>query len=226
MEVIKNPFRISFKILNFFGFFLAENCKLRWKFYGTFVFFFVIFHYFAASVYRFQDFQNLNNMVLPTVHIIFSLNLCYKIVNFKWNEKKILEILKTFDELNLKVEKVLLQNRSDHIKKFILSLLFSDVSLGTIMGISIMLFSQENSFLLPVFYNNYNDFVYYILFAISFPNVVIVGISLTSVESIFTVSLIMMEVHFKELTRRIEKLAEMRKEELKELVKYQVELVR
>ena len=226
MEAIKNPFRISFKILNFYGFFLAENCKLRWKIYGTLVFFTFIFHYFAASIYRFQDFQNFHNMLLPTVHIIFSLNLCYKIVNFKWNEKKILEVLKKFDELNLKVEKVYLQNRSDHIKKFILSLLFSDVSVGTIIGISILLFSQENSFLVPVFFCSDNNFVYYILFAISFPNAVVIGTSLTSVESIFTVSLIMMEVHFEELKRRIKKLAEMKKEELKELVKYHKELVR
>ena len=226
MEAIKNPFRVCFKVLNIYGFFLSENCKLRWKIYGSFVFFCCIFHYFAASIYKFQEFQGLNNMLLLVIHIIFSLNLCFKIVNFKWNETKILEILKTFDELNLKVEKMLFHKQSNRIKNFILILLTTDVSIGAVLGASILLFSQENSFLLPVFFGSGNKFVYYILYVISMPIVVVVGTSLTSVESIFTVSLMMMEVHFKELKKRIKKLAEMKKKELKELVKYQVELVR
>jgi hypothetical protein len=164
------------------------------------------------------------DMLLPVLHVIFSLNLVAKIVNFKWNEKKILEVVAIFDELNKKLNKNKVKKQVERAKKFVILLICSDLFIGLTLGTSILLFSQEKSFILPVLFSSENDVVHYILFAIAFPGVVIVGTSLTSVESIFTMSLIMVEIHIGELKRKIEKSTDVSKHNLKKLVDYQLSI--
>jgi hypothetical protein len=224
MNAIKNPFGPCFKFLSFYSFYLPENSKIQWKMCGVFIFLYGILHYFVASIYRLQGYSSYMDMLLPILHVIFSLNLVAKIVNFKWNEKKIMEILATFDKLDKELDKEKVEKQMEMAKKFVILLISSDLFIGTTLGISILLFSQEKSFILPVLFSSENDVVHYILFAIAFPGVVVVGTSLTSVESIFTMSLIMIEIHIGELKRKIEKSTGVSKCNLKELVDYQLSI--
>lgn len=225
MDAIKDPFKVCFQFLHWYRFYLPTNSKWISKYMGFSIFCCAILQYFIASIYRLEVHRNLNEILLPILHVIFSLNLVFKLLNFKLKEEAILKKLKKFEELQKNLRREKAEKRFKLIKLIVTGLIGSDLNIGTVLGLSILAFSREKSFILPVLFQSDNDIIHYILFALAFPSVVVVGTSLTSVESIFTVSLIMVETHLKELEDRIRTLDVISRDDLKFLVEYQLEIL-
>lgn len=227
MEVIQSPFRICFKVLNLYGFYLPKDCKLRWKVYGIFMFLYIQIQYVVSSLVSLTLLQKSNKLLLlPILHIIFSVNLLFKIVSFKWHQSEILRILQDFNELESKMDKIVVKEKHSAINTLIILFYVFDITVGTVLGIGHLAVGHTKSFILPVLYGSNDDLIYYVLFFISYPQVYLMGTSLTSVESVFTVSLMMMEVQIEELKKVIRNVDGLDRESLKVIVEYQNKLQR
>lgn len=226
MEVIESPYRVCFKVLNLYGFYLPKDCMLRWKIFGIFMFFYIQIQYVVSSFVSLTRLKDSKEFLLPILHVIFSVNLLFKIVSFKWHEAEIMEMMSDFKELEKKMAEAVVTRKHSAINKSIVMFLVFDILVGTVLGIATLLFGHSKFFVLPVLYGSENDLLYYIQFFISYPQVYAMGTSLTSVESIFIISLMMMEIQIDEFKTVIERIEDFEKDSLKTLVEYQNKLHR
>jgi hypothetical protein len=225
MEVIPEPYRVCFKVLNFYGFYLPKDVKLRWKIYGIAMFCIVHLHFVIAAIFNLLKTQKLDEFLLPMLHVKFSICLVAMIICFKWNECKIIEITGEFNALNDKLDKTMLDRKFTFIRRFISMLISTDVAVGVILAFIVAIFSKAKMFLLPMFYVSDNDLVHYLLYVIHCPMVYIIGTSVTTLESLFTISLLVLRIHLEELKRKFESQDLVDKKVLKEVVGYQLQLL-
>jgi 7tm Odorant receptor len=186
----------------------------------------VIVHYVVASVYRLCLLNNYNEILLPILHTIFSINLLLKIISFKWNESEIIDIMKSFEKLEAKMNKLPVLERHIGIRKFTRVFLMMDVTVVLSLASSIFIFSKENNFILPRLYQPSNIYEYYVLFALSVPHTLIAGTSLTAVESIFNVSLMMLEMQVSSVKEIIVTAGKINKDSMRRIVELQTEVQR
>lgn len=204
MEEIKSPFRVCFKILNFYGFILPADCKRRWKVYGLFCFCYIHVQFLLASIYRMCFVTNFDQFIIAVIYIIFSVNLLVKIVNFKWKESEIIGIMRDLEDIQAT------QTDKDHVRALnremenkISAFFLSEVSVGTILVIAILVFSNQKIFSIPLLYSTENGFGYYALFALHLVQMYAIGTSSIAVESLFTLSLMMIENSLKNLKKML-----------------------
>lgn len=195
MEVIKNPFRLSFKVLNFYGFYLPENCKTRWHFFGAFMFCYINIQLLTASLYRLYRMKSFDDFVFAALYLIYSANLTFKVVSFKWNQKEILEILNDLHEIEHQMDSSLMTKFHLKIHGIVKKLFLLEVVAGTIMGIAILTFSQKPRYAIPLLYEVDHKIGYYAVFAFHYMQIYAIGTSSVAVESIFTIALMLLEVY-------------------------------
>lgn len=226
MEAIQSPFKLSFKVMNFYGFYLEENCKIRWKVYGFLVFCFINIQFVLASLYRLFLLENIDDFIVSIVYVIFSVNLSFKVINFKWNQSEILKILEKCDELERKMDSNLVVKVHEEVEDFVKKSFVMDTSVGFILSLSVLALSHGKTFVIPVLYETDNDLLYYVLYAFHYVQVLGIGSSSVAVESILTINLMMIQAQIDSMKEMIKEMNEVKKETLKNFVKFQVQVVR
>lgn len=199
MEAIKNPFRLSFKVLNFYGFYLQKNCKLRWKLFGAFAFCYINVQFMIASLFRLYNLKNFDDFLIAILYVIFSVNLTFKVVCFKLQQSEILEITEDFESLKTDENKEKIIRVEVKISNDIKKLFVLEVTVGTVLGITILALSQTKRFAIPLLYETSHEFGYYAVFAFHYIQVYAIGTLSVAVESIFTISLMLMEAYVESL---------------------------
>lgn len=203
MEAIKDPFLLSFKVLNFYGFYLPESCKLRWKLFGVFAFCYINVQFLVASFFRLYNLKNFDDYLIAILYVIFSINLTFKVISFKMQQGKIMEIMEDFENLktaeNSKKMMLIDSKISNNIKK----LFTLEVTVGTVLGISILVLSQEKRFAIPLLYETTHKVGYYVVYAFHYIQIYAIGTLSVAVESIFTISLMLLEAHIESMKKII-----------------------
>jgi hypothetical protein len=225
MEVITEPYRVCFKVLNFYGFYLPKDVKIRWKIYGVAMFCVIHLHFVVVSIFNMVKVQKLDELLLPMLHVKFSICLVAMIICFKCNESKIIEITEEFEALNHELDKTMLDRKFTFIRRFISMLISTDVAVGVVLAFVVAIFCKAKMFLLPMFYVSDYDLVHYLLYAIHCPMVYIIGTSVTTLESLFTISLLVLRIHLEELKRKIENQDLVDKKVMKNVVGYHLQLL-
>jgi hypothetical protein len=168
--------------------------------------------------------KKFDEFIIAIIYVIFSINLLFRLVSFKWREEGILEIIDDFDELADKFDSVAVKERVARITTIVKMLLLVDFSAGTVMGIAILLFSKNKFFLVPLLYSAESDWGYYVLFAFHYIQAYGLGTSLNALESIFTASQLLLEVYIDCLSEKMANINDLKS--LKECVRIHNQLRR
>jgi hypothetical protein len=147
------------------------------------------------------------------------------IICFKWNERRIIEITREFDALNENLDKSMLNRKFTLIRQFISVLISTDIAVGVFLAFVVVIFGKTKLFLLPMFYISDSDLIHYLLYVVHCPLVYIIGTTVTVLESLFTISLIVLRIHLEEFKRKIEDEDLLNKKMLKDVVGYQLKLL-
>lgn len=222
MEAIKEPFRLSFKAMNLYGFFLPENCKYRWKVYGNVVFLFVHVQFVIASIYRLISIKNFDEFIVAILYVIFSVNLTLKIVNFMAKRNEILEIVEEFNDMERKINSNVVEKLYMDINKFVKQSFVMDACVGFSLSLTVLLLNHSKSFVIPVLYGTSNDFVYYALYLLQYIQVYGIGSSSVAVETIFTICLMMVQAQIDFIRKSVTDMTDFTQEKVKEIVEFQV----
>jgi hypothetical protein len=226
MEVIPEPFRLSFKAMEIYGYFLPENCSSRRKIYGFLVFSFVHVQFLVASFQRLYFLKDFDDFIVSVLYVIFSVNLSLKIINFVWNRQKIVEIVENFKDLESSMNSSDVAKLHEKIRKFVKGSFVMDSVVGFTLVLTILILSQTRAFLIPVLYGGSSDAEYYALYALNYVQVFGIGSSSVAVESIFTICLMMIQAQFEAMKKMIADMKEAKSEQLEKFVNFQVEVKR
>jgi hypothetical protein len=226
MEEISEPFRVCFKVMNLYGFYLRKDAKLIWKIYGVAIFCTVHLHFCVVSLYNLKNIKNITELLLPLLYANLGVCLVAMTLCFKCNESKIIELIKEFNELDEKLDTNVKSRTFSLIRRFISILLVTDVTVGIFLGITVLVFSKTKVFLLPMFYISDSFLIHFILYLIHCPLSYMIGTTVTTLESIFTISMILMSLHMEELCKQMKILDPINKEKLKNVVEYHFKLLR
>jgi 7tm Odorant receptor len=226
MEALTTPFKLSFKAMNLYGFYLPDNCKLRWKFYGFLMFCFINVQFVLASIYPLFLLESIDDFILSMIYVIFSTSLTFKVISFKWNEGVILEIMKEFEELERMTDSNAVVKLHSDIREFVKKSFITDGIVGFMLSLTVLVFGKGKGFVIPVLFETQNDWLYYALFALQYVQVYGIGSSSVAVESIFTICLMMMQAQIDSMKKVIGEMGEIKDETMKKIIEYQVQLKR
>lgn len=226
MEAISTPFKLPFKVMNFYGFYLPEGSKFRSKFCGFCAFSFINVQFMLASVYRLCLLKNFDDFLLEVLYAIFSFNLTFKVISFKWNENEILEVARDFQDLERKMNSNDVVKLHAEIKKSVKNLFMTDFAVGFVLCLAVLVLSNGRTFVIAVLYQTDNSSLYYVLFALHYVQILGIGTSSIAVESILTISLMLMQAQIEEMKKMIQDLTAIKGEALRNLVDFHAQLLR
>jgi hypothetical protein len=226
MDVIPEPFRLSFKVMEIYGYFLPENCSSRRKIFGVFVFSFVHLQFVVASVQQLYFLKDFDDFIVSILYVIFSVNLSLKIINFAWNRQKIIDIVKKFEELEISMDSSEVAKVQADIRKFVKSSFVADSLIGFTLVLTVLVLNKTRAFVIPVLYGGSSDVEYYALYALNYIQVFGIGSSSVAVESIFTICLMMIQSQYEAMKKMIADMKEGEKKQLEKFVNFQVEVRR
>lgn len=152
--------------------------------------------------------KNLDDFMYAILFIIYSVNLTFKVVSFKWNQARILEIVENLREIEEKFDSQKTNTVNLKIKNTIKVLLIFEIVAGTIMGIAIVLLSSDNRFVIPLLYKANGDAGYYTIFIFHYLQVYAIGTSYVGVESMFIVTMLLLENYITFLNEMVAKATE------------------
>jgi hypothetical protein len=149
-----------------------------------------------------------------------------KIVNFVWNRKKIDNIIRAFHELEQEADKTFVMETHNEIKKFVKSSFIMDAAVGFTLSLTVLVLSKNKAFVIPVLYSDTGILAYYPLYALQYLQVYGIGSSSVAVESILTISLMMLQAQIVRMKNFIADSKELKGQELKRIVDFHIKITR
>lgn len=150
-KTLKPAYKLHFKSVYFFGLLTTKRSSIIYNFYGLSVFLLFV-NLFAFSLIKdflsAKDFQELTFKSSLTIEMI--LFQC-KLVNFYFQQKKFLEIVKSFDELEINDVDNILKETDKSISRIVSFYCCVCVSAGVTQILMTILFGGHNELSVPFF---------------------------------------------------------------------------
>jgi hypothetical protein len=208
MEVVKDSFSISFKVLESFGLLTPRNSRIHKKFFGFSMFCYIYLQFSAASIYRLLYMKSSDELMVAILYVLLSTSFLVYFVNFKLNQSIILELVESFGSLRRELLEREITKIDSKILKQTKRRFIKELSAGMILAILILIFSQKKRFVIAVLFETDNDFWYYALYLIHYLQVFCIALCSTAVESLLTISLMLMAEALEQLKKKIDLVGE------------------
>lgn len=174
MEVKESAFRFSFEILKFFG--VYQPVSTKWTIRRAILFLsFVVLNFLVASIYRILFVTNFNEFICALTYVIFSVNLTFKLFNFKTNQNEILKLIEDLERMDKELKENCVRNWTKRILLFMSILVSTEVILGLVLSFSIILLSNEKIFTIPQIYHPDNNYAYGVVFVLHLLQIIGIG---------------------------------------------------
>lgn len=169
-----SAFSLSLDLLDFYGIYQTTPTKAS-IIRGIVMFSFIVLQFLVASFYRFSLVNGLNDFIISVIYVIFSVNLTVKLMSFMRNQDKIIQLIEQIEALDNGIDARAIEEEDKGILKINSLLLFSDLSIGFNLSMSILLLSKENIFTIPLLYYPSCNEAYYMMFAIHYIQILGIG---------------------------------------------------
>ena len=174
MKPIRSAFELSLNILKFYGIYQV-NPSTSSVIRGILMFTFIVLQFLIASFYRFSDVSDLNEFIIGVIYVIFSVNLTIRLMSFMTNHRELIELIEEIEALDNDIDANDIKDENEKILKINKLLLTSDLSIGFNLTMSILMFSKDQIFTIPLLYYPQCTEAYYMMFAIHYIQICGIG---------------------------------------------------
>lgn len=151
LSSFKQAYKLHFQSVYFFGFLTTKRPSILYKLYGLTIFILFVSFFSFSLIIDFFNAKDLQELIVKSSLMIEMILFQCKLVNFYFQQKKFLELVRMFDELEINDVDNILKDTDKSISRIVFFYCCICVSAGITQILMTILFGGHNELSVPFF---------------------------------------------------------------------------